>query len=61
MCCRGHGFCVIWDEVVLVRVLVGMIFTLVGSTSEVVQGTCLELPLGYAPSEVVSLREGQPW
>ena len=40
------------------RVLVGILFPLVGPPSEVAQGPRLALPLGYAPSEVVSLGEG---
>ena len=41
--------------VVLVRVLVGMICPLVVPPSEMAQGPRLELYLGYAPSEMVSL------
>ena len=54
---RCHlGLCVAHvGVVVLVRVLVGMLCTHVGPPSEVAQGPCLALSLGYAPLEVVSL------
>ena len=43
---------------VLVRLMVGIIYLLVGPPSEVAQGTLLELLLGYSPLEVVSLVGG---
>ena len=46
------------EVIVLVRVLVVIICPLVGPPSEVAQGPRLELPLGYAPLEVVSFVGG---
>ena len=43
------------EVIVLVRVLDGIIFTLVVPPLEVAQGPLLALLLGYSPSEVVSL------
>ena len=56
------GLCVAHvGVVVLVCVLVGMLCTHVGPSSEVAQGPRLALSLGYAPLEVVSLVGGWPW
>ena len=49
------------EVIILVRILVRIIFPLVGPPSEVVQGPRLEMPLGYAPSEVVSIGGEGDW
>ena len=46
------------ESIILVRALVLMIGPLVIPLSEVAQGPCIVLPLGYEPLDVVSLVGG---
>ena len=48
------------ESIILVRALVLMIGPLVIPLSEVAQGPCIVLPLGYEPLDVVSLVGGRP-